>query len=210
MWRGCIWRQQSAGASLGDLGVTSPMFPSQNCPPVQSACASAPSGDEPDGAELDGDKLDDLTYYGLTLAAPGRRHVEDPDVLAGKAHFRDLGCTSCHTPVMTTGASADLPELAGLTIRPYTDLLVHDLGADLADGRPDFGASGIEWRTPPLWGIGLFPITSGHSLYLHDGRARGLAEAILWHGGEAQSSGDAFRSLPASSRAELIAFLESL
>ncbi|HUQ07635.1 MAG TPA: di-heme oxidoredictase family protein [Kofleriaceae bacterium] len=203
-------RQQSAGASLGDLGITSPLFPQQNCPPVQTACASAPDGDDPDGAELDGDKLDDLTYYGLTLAAPGRRHVQEPDVLAGKALFRDAGCASCHTPVMTTGTSSDLPELVGLTIRPYTDLLLHDMGPDLADGRPDFLADGTEWRTPPLWGVGLFQITSGHSLYLHDGRARGLAEAILWHGGEASTSRDAFRALSSSERAQLLTFLDSL
>lgn len=203
-------RQQSAGASLGDLGVTSPMFPSQNCPASQTECSAAPTGNDPDGAELDADKLDDLTYYGMTLAAPGRRHVEDPAVLAGKSHFTDLGCASCHTPVMTTGASSDLPELAGLTIRPYTDLLLHDMGADLADGRPDFLASGTEWRTPPLWGVGLFSITNGHTLYLHDGRARTLAEAILWHGGEAAPSRDAFIALPASARADLLSFLQSL
>ena len=146
----------------------------------------------------------------MTLAAPGRRHVEDPDVLAGKSHFADLGCASCHTPVMTTGASSDLPELAGLTIRPYTDLLVHDLGDDLADGRPDFLATGTEWRTPPLWGIGLFAITNGHTLYLHDGRARNLAEAILWHDGEARPAKTAFTRMPRPDGDALLAFLSSL
>jgi len=203
-------RQQSAGAFLGDIGITTSLFPAQNCTSAQAACASAPTGDDPGGAELDDDKLKNVTYYGFTLAAPGRRHFRDETVLRGKQVFHDLGCAGCHAPVLHTGASTDFPELANLTIRPYTDLLLHDLGDDLADGRPDFLADGHEWRTPPLWGIGLFQVVNGHELYLHDGRARGVAEAVLWHGGEAEASADGFRALPRDDREALVAFLESL
>ncbi|MEQ8701044.1 MAG: di-heme oxidoredictase family protein, partial [Bauldia litoralis] len=96
------------------------------------------------------------------------------------------------------------------TIHPFTDLLLHDMGPGLADGFPEFGATGREWRTPPLWGIGLFRAVNGHTFYLHDGRARSLAEAVLWHGGEARAARERFRTLPKSDRDALIAFLESL
>jgi CxxC motif-containing protein (DUF1111 family) len=202
--------QQSAGAFLGDIGITSSLFSQQNCPPAQGACLAATDGTGDDGVEVSNDKLARITFYGMTLAAPGRRHVRDPDVLDGKRLFSDIGCAGCHTPVLHTAASTELPELAGQTIRPYTDLLIHDLGDDLADGRPDFLADGREWRTPPLWGIGLIKTVNGHDLLLHDGRARGVAEAILWHGGEAVAAREAFRALSADDRARLIAFLESL
>jgi CxxC motif-containing protein (DUF1111 family) len=199
--------QQSAGAFLGDLGITSPLAPAENCPPAQTACAAAPSGGAP---ELDQEKLDEVTYYGHLLAVPARRDFEDPDVLRGKALLRDAGCAACHAPLLTTGTLDGFPELSGQTIRPFTDLLLHDLGEDLADGRPDFLADGREWRTPPLWGIGLVGVVNEHTLLLHDGRARGLAEAILWHGGEAERAREAFRAMPAGDRAALIRFLESL
>jgi len=199
--------QQNAGAFLGDIGITSALFPDENCPPPQTACAAAPNGGKP---ELDGDKLTDATYYARLLAVPARRDYEDPTVLRGKALFRAAGCASCHVPVLVTAASAEVPELAGQVIRPYTDLLLHDLGDDLADGRPDFLATGREWRTPPLWGIGLIGVVNGHTLLLHDGRARDLAEAVLWHGGEAEAAREAFRTLPRDDRAALIRFLESL
>jgi len=204
-------RQQSAGAFLGDIGITSSLYPAQNCPPVQTACLAALDGNgPPDGVELDNAKLDRVTYHGMTLAAPGRRRVHDPAVLRGKALFKELGCAGCHAPVLHTGTSAEFPELAGLIIRPYTDLLLHDMGDGLADGRPDFLADGREWRTPPLWGIGLFRVVNGHELYLHDGRARGLAEAILWHGGEASAARERFRAQPVAQRNALLAFLGSL
>jgi CxxC motif-containing protein (DUF1111 family) len=199
-------RQQTAGAFNGDIGITSRLFPVDDCTSTQAACAGAVSGGEP---ELIDTFLDDVTFYGRTLAVPGRRDWDDPEVLAGKAVFEELGCAACHTPVLSTGAS-DLAALAEQTIRPYTDLLLHDMGEDLADGRPDFQASGSEWRTPPLWGIGLLATINEHTFLLHDGRARDLAEAILWHGGEAEPARELFRTLPASERARLIAFLESL
>ena len=199
--------QQNAGAFLGDLGITSSLFPDESCPPPQTACAAAINGGTP---ELDGDKLDDVTYYSSLLAVPARRDFEDPGVLRGKALFRAAGCASCHVPALATADTTDLPELADQAIRPYTDLLLHDLGDDLADGRPDFLAGGREWRTPPLWGIGLIGVVNDHTLLLHDGRARDLAEAVLWHGGEAEAAREAFRTLPRDDRAALVRFLESL
>jgi CxxC motif-containing protein (DUF1111 family) len=187
-------RQQSAAAFLGDIGITSSLFPEQNCPPAQTACAAAIDGGSP---ELDEGKLDDLTYYGQTLAVPGRRDARDPAVLRGKARFHDAGCASCHVPRWETGAH-EVPEVAGQTIWPYTDLLLHDLG------------DGEEWRTPPLWGIGLVEVVNDHDLLLHDGRARGLAEAILWHGGEAEAAREAFRMMAADERDDLLRFLGSL
>jgi CxxC motif-containing protein (DUF1111 family) len=199
--------QQNAGAFLGDLGITSPLAPDESCPAAQVACAAAPSGGSP---ELPQEKLDQVTYYSRLLAVPARRDARDPDVLRGKARFRDAGCAACHTPVLVTGQLAGVPEVSGQTIRPYTDLLLHDLGEALADDRPDFLATGREWRTPPLWGLGLIATVNEHMFLLHDGRARGLAEAILWHGGEAEPAREAFRALPAPDRAALLRFLESL
>jgi CxxC motif-containing protein (DUF1111 family) len=199
--------QQNAGAFVGDLGITSPLFPAESCPPAQTACAAAPTGGAP---ELDQDKLDEVTYYAHLLAVPARRDFEDPAVLRGKARFRDAGCAACHVPQLQTGSLDGFPELEGQTIRPFTDLLLHDLGEELADGRPDFLADGREWRTPPLWGLGLVGVVNGHTLLLHDGRARGFAEAILWHGGEAERAREAFRTMGAADRAALLRFLESL
>jgi CxxC motif-containing protein (DUF1111 family) len=199
-------RQQSAGAFNGDVGITSSLFPEQNCPTAQTDCVAAIDGGTP---ELDANKLDDITYYGQTLAVPARRGADDAEVLRGKRLFGDAGCRSCHVPRFETGAH-ELPELEGQIIFPYTDLLLHDLGPELADGRPDVDADGQEWRTPPLWGIGLVRVVNDHELFLHDGRARGFAEAILWHGGEAEAARDAFRAMTADERAALLGFLESL
>ena len=199
--------QQNAGAFVGDIGITSPLFPAENCPPAQTACAAAPSGGAP---ELDQDKLDAITYYAHLLAVPARRDFEDPEVLRGKALFQGAGCAACHAPVLQTASLPGFLELEGQTIRPFTDLLLHDMGEDLADGRPDFLADGREWRTPPLWGVGLVGVVNDHTLLLHDGRARGFAEAILWHGGEAERSREAFRAMSAADRDALVRFLESL
>jgi CxxC motif-containing protein (DUF1111 family) len=199
--------QQNAGAFVGDIGITSPLLPAENCPAPQTACAAAPSGGAP---ELDQDKLDAVTYYAHLLAVPARRDFEDPEVLRGKALFQGAGCAACHTPVLETATLPGFPELEGQTVRPFTDLLLHDMGDDLADGRPDFLADGREWRTPPLWGIGLVGVVNDHTLLLHDGRARGFAEAILWHGGEAERSREAFRAMNATDRDALVRFLESL
>lgn len=198
---------QNAAAAVGDIGLTSNLFPEQNCPKRQDACSNAPLGNAP---ELSDEFLDKMTLYTQTLAVPVRRHVDDPDVIAGESLFRDIGCASCHIPTYVTGEHPTLPILSNQTIHPFTDLLLHDMGDDLADGRTDFVATGKEWRTAPLWGIGLVEAVNKHSRFLHDGRARSIEEAILWHGGEAENAKEAYRSLDAPERGQLLAFLNSL
>ena len=151
-----------------------------------------------------------MAFYVQTLAVPDRRRRTDSTVQRGQGLFASVGCASCHVPRLQTGPDAAVPDLADQTIYPYTDLLLHDLGPDLADGRPEFGASGQEWRTPPLWGLGLTQVVNGHPGFLHDGRARTVPEAILWHGGEAEPARERFRRLSAEDRAALLAFLRSL
>lgn len=199
--------QQSAGAFLGDIGLTSPLFPAENCTAAEIACLAAPNGGEP---ELDQNKIDAITFYGRYLAVPARRDVDDPDVRRGEALFAGIGCADCHVTTLVTGTVADAPALSEQRIHPYTDLLLHDMGSELADARPDYEADGREWRTPPLWGIGLLETVNRHTLLLHDGRARGFAEAILWHGGEGEAAREAFRALSRDARAALIRFMESL
>ncbi|WP_257462352.1 di-heme oxidoreductase family protein [Archangium lipolyticum] len=199
--------QQSAGAFLGDMGLTTPLFPSQPCTPAEQACGDAPSGGAP---EVEANRLAALTFYSHAIAVPARRDVDSPEVLRGKALFHRVGCAGCHRPTLTTGPLEEYPELSGQKIRPYTDLLLHDLGEGLADGRPDFEATGREWRTAPLWGIGLTATVNGHTRFLHDGRARSLMEAILWHGGEAEVSREAVKRLSKEERESLLKFLESL
>jgi len=200
-------RQQVAGAFLGDMGITSSLFPGQNCPEGQPACRAAIAGGEP---EVTDHILDDVVLYSGTLAVPARRGMDDPAVLRGKEIFLAAHCDGCHTPQHVTGPDAELPEVAHQTIFPYTDLLLHDMGDGLADDRPDFDATGNEWRTPPLWGLGLLHTVNGHQDLLHDGRARGPLEAVLWHGGEASAARDAVLALDRSDRDALVAFLNSL
>lgn len=208
-------REQSAAAFAGDMGLSSPLFPDPwgDCTPAQTACRAAPDGQEPglrDGLEVDGRSLDLVTFYARNLAVPERRRVDDPQVLRGKAVFHALNCQGCHTPKHVTHRLTDQPEQSFQLIWPYTDLLLHDMGEGLADNRPEGRATGREWKTPPLWGIGLTRQVSGHSYFLHDGRARSLLEAVLWHGGEAQAPRDGVVALPTADREALIAFLESL
>jgi CxxC motif-containing protein (DUF1111 family) len=198
--------QQSAGAFNGDMGITSRLFPQQNCTASQPECDAALAGGEP---EISDELLEKLVLYSSALAVPGRRAPDHADVLRGKALFAELGCDGCHVPSHQTGDAA-LPELSHQRIWPYTDLLLHDLGDALSDERPTFDANGNEWRTAPLWGIGLIRAVNGHDRLLHDGRARGVAEAVLWHGGEAEASADAFRQLNRDERDALVRFVESL
>jgi CxxC motif-containing protein (DUF1111 family) len=200
-------RHQVARAAAGDMGLTSTVFPTTNCPPAQSACLAAANG----GAiELDDYQLERLVIYARSLSVPARRDIDQANVRQGEAVFEAAGCAACHTPTMTTGTEAALPELSNQTIHPYTDLLLHDMGDGLADGRPDFEASGREWRTSPLWGIGLVRRVNSHLFLLHDGRARGFMEAVLWHGGEATAARDAVIAMPKTDRDSLVAFLDSL
>ena len=198
--------QQAAGAFHGDLGITSSLHPAENCPEGQSACAEAVNGGSP---EITESRLGAVTIYMRTLSVPAMRGADTEVVRTGARQFEVFGCASCHTVTHQTGPT-DIAALSEQTIHPYTDLLLHDMGEGLADGREDFAASGREWRTPPLWGIGLIDEINGERFLLHDGRARTLEEAILWHGGEAEASKEAFRMADAEERAALGAFLEAL
>lgn len=199
-------RAQVAAAFLGDMGITSDPRPTQNCSGAQPECQQALDGG---GPEIEAHLLDRVVAYSSLLAVPVRRDWDAPEVLHGKALFRASGCADCHVPRHTTGAAA-FDELSDQAIWPYTDLLLHDMGPGLSDGRPVFAASGQEWRTPPLWGLGLVPVVNRHDRLLHDGRARGVAEAILWHGGEAEAAAEAFKALDAADRGALVRFVESL
>ena len=199
--------QQSAGAANGDIGLTSRWFPEENCPPAQTACAATVNGGTP---ELSDAYLDKLVFYLRALAVPARRIGEAARVAQGEQVFTRSGCAACHIPQLRTAADAQPALLAAQDFAPYTDLLLHDMGEGLADDRPDFLADGREWRTAPLWSLGLVPTVNGHSHYLHDGRARNLEEAILWHGGEAAAAQRAFLAATRDERAALIAFLQSL
>ncbi|PJZ27914.1 thiol oxidoreductase [Leptospira kmetyi] len=204
--------QQNQGAFLGDIGITSPLFPTQNCTAAQTNCLASTPGNNgtAEGTEISTRTADLVTLYTKLVSVPGRRNWTHPDVVRGKQLFSDIGCNACHKPYIYTGYSEGFPEISFQHIKPYTDLLLHDMGTDLADNREDFEASGSEWRTAPLWGTGLVQKVNGHNNLLHDGRARGHKEAILWHGGEALTSRNKFVNLPKADRDKLILFLESL
>ncbi|MGF1513835.1 MAG: di-heme oxidoredictase family protein [Elainellaceae cyanobacterium] len=184
--------QQSADAYLNDMGITNPLFP-----------------DEDGSMEIDEETLVAAAAYAQTLAVPARALVDDPTVQRGEKLFGEASCAACHISTFKTGAHK-YPALENQVIYPYTDLLLHDMGEGLADDRPDYGATGSEWRTSSLWGVGLAQTVLPYSGYLHDGRARTFEEAILWHGGEAEASKQAFKAMPAGDREALVRFLESL
>ncbi|MDJ0708058.1 MAG: di-heme oxidoredictase family protein [Leptolyngbyaceae cyanobacterium MO_188.B28] len=201
-------KQQISGAFNGDIGITSSLHPNSSCSDQQSQCQEELTyGDQP---EVSDEFLDKVTTYVSLLAVPARRDLANPQVQGGERLFYQGQCASCHVPKYITGESSEHPEFNNKVIHPYTDLLLHDMGPDLADKRPDFEATGQEWRTPPLWGIGLVKTVNDHTFFLHDGRARNLMEAILWHGGEANSSKEFVLNLSQSDRDNLISFLESL
>lgn len=207
--------QQSADASAGDMGISNPLHPAGygDCTAAQTACRAAPDGgDAPgtDGLEIDAAALDLVSFYARNLAVPARRDLDDPVVLRGKQLFAEANCIACHRPKFVTARLKDRPEQSFQLIWPYSDLLLHDMGPGLADGRPEGMADGREWRTAPLWGIGLTASVAEPASYLHDGRARSLLEAVLWHGGEAEAAKQAVVALPKSDRDALIRFLESL
>ncbi|MCQ4327434.1 thiol oxidoreductase [Stutzerimonas stutzeri] len=199
--------QQNSDAFFNDMGLSTRLFSGSSCTERQVECRAMPDGGEPEVSDA---ILAQVLFYTRNLGVPARRNVDDPQVLAGKTLFHRAGCQSCHIPQFTTAADAAEPELANQPIRPYTDLLLHDMGEGLADHRPEFEASGREWRTPPLWGIGLTETVSGHSQFLHDGRARNLLEAILWHGGEAEAARQKVLGFDREQREALLSFLESL
>lgn len=198
--------QQSLAAFAGDMGLSSNLVPDTDCTAVQQ-CDRFADGGTPEVS----DKIAAfINFYAMSLAVPARREMDNPAIQSGAQLFNEIGCAACHTPRHTTGTVADRPELSNQVIWPYTDLLLHDMGEGLADGRSEFLADGNEWRTPPLWGLGLTQQINPRAGFLHDGRARTLEEAILWHGGEAQATIERYRALPAELRHSLVTFLNSL
>lgn len=191
-------RVQTAGAYLDDMGITSDIFSMDE---VNDGFKDDP--------EISSEVLELVTFYTQTLAVPAPRNIEDENIRRGSAIFESIQCASCHVPKQRT-LEASIDALANQTIWPYTDMLLHDMGEGLSDGRADFLATETEWKTRPLWGIGLTETVSGHTDLLHDGRARNIMEAILWHGGEAQASKDKFKILDAEDRADLMAFINSM
>jgi CxxC motif-containing protein (DUF1111 family) len=200
-------RQQTAAAFLNDMGVTTHVFNQANCPPVQKACNNSPGVGNPEQTDL---PFESLNFYLRALAVPARRNADDARVARGEKLFEQAQCAVCHVPEVRTGDYPAVPQMARQVIRPYSDLLLHDMGEGLADGRPEFRAGPRDWRTPPLWGIGLSEKVNGNATLLHDGRARNFAEAILWHGGEAVAARETFRNMPKQEREALLAFLASL
>ena len=196
--------QQSAGAYNEDMGITSFVFPHE------SSAGQAQYDGRDDEYEVSDSILYAVEFYIRTLAVPARRNADDAIVLQGKKIFTEAKCAACHVPCLRTKVNVAFPEISNQVIFPYTDMLVHDMGTGLADNRPDNEATGQEWRTSPLWGIGLTRVVNGHQNFLHDGRARTLMEAIMWHGGEAEQSKEYIRTISSSDRAALIKFLESL
>ena len=199
--------QQNAAAFNGDVGLTSRLFLRENCSDNQSVCAQMPNGGEHEASD---DVLRFVEFYSRHLAVPARRNIVDPEVMKGEQLFNYAGCDSCHRSQIKTAKNFDLPALSEQMINPYTDLLLHDMGEGLADNRPEFLASGQEWRTAPLWGLGYTEEVNGHTNFLHDGRARTIMEAVLWHGGEAQHSRDVVLTFTQPQRQQLLAFLNSL
>ncbi|ELL0586506.1 TPA: c-type cytochrome [Vibrio vulnificus] len=199
--------QQNAAAFNGDLGLTSHLFPQENCTDRQDLCRKLPNGGSP---EVSDNILDFVEFYSQHLAVPIRRNVNDPQVKLGETLFVQSGCESCHKQTVKTAKREALPALSEQSIHPYTDLLLHDMGPGLADNRPEYLANGQEWRTPPLWGIGYTQEVNDHTYFLHDGRARNLMEAVLWHGGEAEATKQNVLKMSAKERDALIAFLNSL
>ncbi|MBV0911165.1 di-heme oxidoreductase family protein [Anianabacter salinae] len=205
--------EQTASAFAGDIGISNPIHTagSGECTDAQTDCTASLDGADAEqgGFEIDQVGLDLVTFYSQTLAVPARRDVDDPQVLQGREVFFDAGCASCHRPNHVTHRLEGDDPASFQLIWPYTDMLLHDMGPGLADNRPEGRADGREWRTAPLWGIGLTEAVSGHTNFLHDGRARSLLEAVLWHGGEAQAARDAVVRMPPEDRDALIRFLES-
>ncbi len=199
--------QQIAAALQQDMGLTTTLFRSENHTAVQKDAGRLPNGGDP---EVNDEILQAMVEYTRALAVPAARNLSAAEAIRGRQVFQQLRCAVCHQPELKTGMNHDYPELSEQIIRPYSDLLLHDMGDGLSDRRPVFTASGREWRTPPLWGLGLTAKVSGHSTLLHDGRARDVTEAILWHGGEAETAREQFRSLSREDRNALVVFLQSL
>lgn len=199
----------TASAFANDIGITNSIFNKEPCTQQQITCLQTKSGADANGVELSDELLILATNFTRNIGVP-RRAPLTQQAHIGRELFYKVGCVNCHKPGFVTAASREFPHLGEKTIWPYTDLLLHDLGEALADGRSDYLASGTEWRTPPLWGVGLSEKVNGSQLLLHDGRARTVEEAIIWHGGEADSAKQEFIQLTKNQRQALIAFVRSL
>jgi CxxC motif-containing protein (DUF1111 family) len=187
--------QQSAAALIHDIGISNEVFLDKTGIP-----------------EISSEALNLLVVYQKLGGVPQARNQDNSDVLAGKEIFKNISCSSCHHMSFQTESSTD-PELDSQQIHPFTDLLLHNMGPRLADKRAEFSAKGSEWKTTPLWGLGFSPDLKDPNqrlVYLHDGRARSIEEAILWHGGEAKNSRNSFKNLNKVEREQLIAFLKSI
>jgi CxxC motif-containing protein (DUF1111 family) len=206
-------QDQVSEAFLNDMGLSTPLkkISYGDCTEQQKECTlSVGKSDYVNEIEISQDLLDAVTFYSKHLAVPQRRDYDKPDVLQGKRLFYDIGCVACHTPKYITLTDSGNPELSRQLIWPYSDLLLHDMGPGLADNLTEGNASGQEWRTPPLWGIGLTALVNKEYGFLHDGRARSVLEAILWHGGEAESSRQQVINLSTEQRRQLLIFINSL
>lgn len=195
---------QSAGAYNEDMGITNPIMP------VESTYGQFGNDSVANTPEVSMQELENVSFYAKSLGVPAARNVEDAEVINGRRIFDQISCAACHVPSFRTGNTYEIAELRNQKIYPYTDMLLHDMGEGLADHRDEYDANGREWKTRPLWGLGLTAVTSGHTTFLHDGRARSITEAILWHGGEAQTSTDKFKALSTTDREQLLNFLNSL
>ncbi len=197
---------QTVLALINDMGLSSEFHP-DDLPARTEAGQIYDTAPDP---EISAAEVQTLTYYVKTLKVPPRHHANDEQTLRGEALFSQIGCASCHTPTMMTGSS-DVEALDHKEFHPYTDLLLHDMGSELNDGYTEAAAQAAEWRTTPLWGLGLAGVsTGGQILLLHDGRAHSVREAIRYHGGEAARSRGAFDALPPSQQDDLLYFLDSL
>ncbi|MBU2949201.1 thiol oxidoreductase [Tamlana agarivorans] len=202
--------QQVAGALNGDMGLTTSIFPNENCPDGID-CSTLHNGvNTGDTVEIPDEQFSRLMLYQAAISVPKRRDFKNVDVLKGKELFSALACVSCHVNSFTTSDYPLLSQISEVTIRPYSDFLLHDMGDALADNRGDFLANGNEWRTQPLWGLGMIELVNDHTFLLHDGRARNIEEAILWHGGEAEQSKTDFMNLSNEERQQVLRFLNSL
>jgi CxxC motif-containing protein (DUF1111 family) len=200
-------KQQVAAAHMGDMGITSTLYQEQNCPKVQVQCQNAHTTGK---HELTDQAWDAVTFFLAGVEVPKRPTPDSDKYIQGEKLFRGAGCTGCHVPELKTGKFPTLKAIENKQFHPYTDLLLHDMGDDLADNRPDFKAGGRDWRTAPLWGVGLSRRVNGSMDLLHDGRARSVLEAILWHGGEAKKARDQFANMKKEDREALISFVHAL
>lgn len=202
--------QQISAAFNGDMGLTTSTFPIENCPGGIDCSELFNGVNEGETVEVTDTQMSRMMVYMSAISVPIRRDYDTYNVLKGKALFNELACVTCHVNNFTTSDFKLLPQISNVTIRPYSDFLLHDMGDELADNRADFLANGNEWRTQPLWGLGMIELVNDHTFLLHDGRARNIEEAILWHGGEAEKSKNDFMNLKAEEREQLLSFLNSL